>query len=108
MHLLRSLWFFAATLHTHIVTEHIASTNNCRADVLSRNNITQFLLSNPQAKSLPTPLPQLLLCIISPQGPDWTSSSFRQCFTDTITMVSPLLQVPSIHPARQVTYASAP
>ena len=33
---------------------------------------------------------------------DWTSSSFRQCFTDTITMVSPLLQDPPTHPARQV------
>ena len=103
MHLLRSLRLFAATFDIHIVTEHIAGTNNCRADMLSRNNITQFLLSNPQAHPLPTLLPQSLLCIISPQGPDWTSSSFRQCFTDTITMVSPLVQDPAIHPARQVT-----
>ena len=47
MHLLRSLWFFAATFDIHIVTEHIAGTNNYKADMLSRNNITQFLLSNP-------------------------------------------------------------
>ena len=36
MHLLRCLWFFAATFHTHIVTEHIVGTNNSRADMLSR------------------------------------------------------------------------
>ena len=101
MHLHRFLWFFAATFDIYIVTEHIASTDNCRADMLYINNITQFLLYNPQAKPLPTSLPQRRLRIISPQGPDWTSSSFRQCFTDTITMVSPLLQDPPIH--RQVT-----
>ena len=54
MHLLRSLWFFAATFDIHIVAEHIAGVNNSRADMLSRNNLTQFHLSNPQAKQLPT------------------------------------------------------
>ena len=98
----RKKLFFVATFDIHIVTEYIAGTNNCRADMLSRNNITRSLLSNPLAKPLPTPLPQLLLCIISPQGPDWMSSSFRQCFTDTITMVSPLLQEPLIPPTSQV------
>ena len=78
MHLFRSLWFFVATFDIHIVTEHIAGTNNGRADMLSRNHVTQFLCSNPQATPLPTPLPLPLLCIMSPQGPDWTSSSFRQ------------------------------
>ena len=48
MHLLRYLWFFAATFDIHIVTEHIAGRNSCRADMLSRNHLTQFLLSNPQ------------------------------------------------------------
>ena len=57
-HLLRSLWFFAATFDIHIDTEHTADANNCRADMLSKNNITQFLLSNPQAKPLLTSLPQ--------------------------------------------------
>ena len=89
MHLLRSLWFFAATFDIHIVAEHIAGVNNFRADMLSRNNVPQFILSNPQAKQIPTPLPLPLLNIMSPQGPDWTSNSFRQWFTDTITMVSP-------------------
>ena len=70
MHLLRSLWFFVATFDIHIVTEHIAGTNNGRADMLSRNHVTQFLCSNPQATPLPTPLPLPLLCIMSPQGPD--------------------------------------
>ena len=89
MHLLRTLWFFVAIFDMHIVTEHITGVSNRRADMLSRNNVTQFLLTNPQVKPLPTPLPPPLLHIISPQGPDWTSHSFRQWFTDTITMVSP-------------------
>ena len=101
MPLLRSLWFFLQhliyTLSQNII---IAGTNNCKADMLSRNNITQFLLSNPQVKPLLTSLPHPLLRIISPQGPDWTSSSFRQYFRDTITMVSPLLQDPPIYLAR--------
>ena len=66
MHLLRSLWFFVATFDIHIVTEHIAGTNNGRADMLSRNHVTQFLCSNPQATPLPTPLPLPFLCIMSP------------------------------------------
>ena len=92
MHLLRTLWFFIAVFDIHIVAEHITGVSNRRADMLSRNNVTQFLLTNPQAKLLPTPVPLPLLHIISPQGPDWpdwTSHSFRQWFTDTITMVSP-------------------
>ena len=103
MHLLWSLWFVASTFDIHIATELIAGTNSCRADMMSRNNITQFLFSNPQAKQLLTPLSQPLLRIISPQVPDWTLISFRQCFTDTITMVSPLLQDLPIHLARKVT-----
>ena len=65
MHLLRSLWFFVATFDIHIVTEHIAGTNNGRADMLSRNHVTQFLCSNPQATPLPTPYHYLFsaLCL---------------------------------------------
>ena len=98
MHFLRSLWFFAAMFDIHIVKEHITSTNNGKADMLSRNHITQFFCCNPQATPLPTPLLLPLLCIMSPQGPDWTLNSFSQCFTDTITMVSP--------PATRNTYSS--
>ena len=86
MHLLRSLWFFAATFDIHIVTEHIAGANNSKADMLSRNKLSQFLLANPQAKQTPTPLPPPLFDIISPQGPDWTSHLFRQHFANTMTI----------------------
>ena len=103
MHLHRSLWFFVATCDIHIVTEHIARTNNGRADMLSRNHVTQLLCSNQQATSLPTPLPVPLLLITSPQGPDWKSSSFRQCFTDAITMGSPQpLETPTHLPSRAI------
>ena len=93
---------FFAIYDIHIVTEHIAGTNNCRTDICCPGITLHNFSSNPLAKPLPTPLPQPLLCIIFPQGPDRMSSSFRQCFTDTIIMAPPLLQEPLIPPASQV------
>ena len=67
MHLLRCLWFLAATFDIEIL-----------ADSLSRNQIPQFLKLHPQASSIPTPLPSALKSLISPKKPDWTSPSFRR------------------------------
>ena len=77
MHLLRSLWFFAATFDINIVSQHIPGEVNIPADMLSRNNLTQFFFSQPQENRLPALLPPPLLYIVSPQKPDWTSHSFR-------------------------------
>ena len=89
MHFLRSLWFFAAIFYINIVSQHIPGVVNIPADMLSRNNLTQFFFSQPQADRLPTPLPPPFLYIVSPWKPDWTSHSFRRWFTDTITVASP-------------------
>ena len=53
--------------------------------MLSRNNLTVFFISQPQANHLPTLFPLPLLYIASPQKPGWTSYSFRPSFTDIIT-----------------------
>ena len=87
MHLLRALWFFVAFFDIDLIIEHIAGVTNCAADMLSRNNMTEFLLSHPQASQLPTPLPPPLLQILTPMGPDWTSLAFSRLFRDTISMV---------------------
>ena len=86
MHLLRCLWLFVALYDIDIVAEHIPGATNQVADMLSRNQTDQFHIQYPQVSRLPTPLPSPLLLIVSPQRPDWTSQSFRQCFSHIISM----------------------
>ena len=94
MRLLRCLWFFVAIFDIRIYAEHIAGITNCAADMLSRNNMTQFSLLYPQMCRLPTPIPAPLLDIVAPKGPDWTSPSFGQLFEITMQLVQQ--QVPGI------------
>ena len=89
MHLLRSLWFFAAYFDIHMYAIHIPGACNVAADQLSRYNMSNFFHSNPQANWLPTPLPLELLQIVSMTGPDWTSQAFGWLFSDTISRVWP-------------------
>ena len=87
MHLLRCLWFFVAFFDIYVSAEHIAGVANCAADMLSRNNVTNFFLLQSQASRLPIPLPAPLLNIITPNGQDWTSHSFSSQFSSIIQMV---------------------
>ena len=59
MNLLRCLWFFVAFFDIHVSAELINSWG--AADMLSRNNVTNFFLLESQVSRLPTPLPALLL-----------------------------------------------
>ena len=59
MHLLHVLWFFVAYFNIDLRIEHIAGVDNCAADMLSRNNMTDFFLFCPQASWIPTSLPPL-------------------------------------------------
>ena len=52
---------------THNITPGVA---NCTADHLSRNNMSQFFLLNPQVNQKPTSLPQLLIKIMTTPGMD--------------------------------------
>lgn len=89
MYLMRSLWFFVAFFDVDLVIEHIAGVNNCAADMLSRNNMSEFFLSFPQVSRLPTALSLPLGQLLSPQGPDWTSPTFGRLFRTIISMVLP-------------------
>jgi len=84
MHFLRCLWFFTTYFNIALTATHIPGADNTTADQLSRNNMMEFFLTNPNALKLPTPLPASILDIISPVGPDWTSPHFRRLFTATI------------------------
>ena len=86
MCLMRSLWFFVAFYDVDLVINHIAGVNNCAADMLSRNHMSEFFMSFPQVSQLPTMLPLPLRQLLSPQGPDWTSPSFGRLFKSIISM----------------------
>ena len=77
MHLLRCLWFLTAIFDIQITVSHIPGVLNTSADLLSRNQLKQFLMLHPQASTVPTPIPSALTSLISPKKPDWTSSSFQ-------------------------------
>ena len=76
MHLLRCLWFFTAIFNIRITATHIPGVTNTAADMLSRNQASNFLRANPQASPIPIPLPPPLLLIVSPSKLDWTSPCF--------------------------------
>lgn len=52
--LIRSLLFLSATLDFHVEIQHVAGTDNCFADWLSRGQVTRFLASAPQHSRSPT------------------------------------------------------
>ena len=66
--------------YVHIVCKHIAGAMNVVADHLSRNNLSSFFSSCPQASSTPTSLPSARLKIVAIPGPDWTSVHFTELF----------------------------
>ena len=84
MHLLHCLWFFVAHYDIVLTSEHIAGTDNCTADYLSRNNMHTFFSINPPASPIPTPVSPLLQQLLTVPGPDWTSATFKQLFVSII------------------------
>ena len=63
MHLVRSIFFSAATHHYTVLVTHIAGTNNSIADSLSRLQITLFRRLAPTADVEPTPVPKSALTL---------------------------------------------
>ena len=63
MHLVRSIFFSAATHHYTVLVTHIAGTNNSVADSLSRLQITLFRHLAPTADVEPTPVPKSALTL---------------------------------------------
>ena len=95
MHLLRCLHFFTAHFQKIIEAHHIAGVDNNAADALSRNKLDVFLSCSPQAAPSPSPIPQSLLDMLLHNKPDWTSPSWRKCFSvpweGSSTIHTPLL-----------------
>lgn len=60
MHLLRCLWFLTAIFDIQITVLHIPGVLNTSADLLSRNQLKQFLMLHPQASTVPMPIPSAL------------------------------------------------
>ena len=63
VHLVRSIFFSAATHHYTVLVTHIAGTNNSVADSLSRVQITLFRRLAPTADVEPTPVPKSALTL---------------------------------------------
>ena len=85
--LLRCLWFFTSFFDMQIIATHIPGAANNSADMLCRNQATQFLRRNPQASRVPTLLPPPLLHIVSPSKPDWTYSSFLNHLKESLAQI---------------------
>ena len=81
------LTILVAHFDMHITSTHISGTLNLSADHLSSLDMSYFFSLNPQATRHSIPLPQPLLQLVSANGPDWTSSLFRELFADTLAMV---------------------
>ena len=80
MHLLRCLHFFTASHQIGIKAEHVPGALNIGADALSRNNLTTFFDSVPQAGKEAVTVPMSLLEMLVHQRPDWTSPAWRRMF----------------------------
>ena len=86
MQLMRCLFFYAAHFHFTLSAQHTPGATNTLADALSRNNINRFRSLCPQASPHPTPVPQEALQLAHTNAPDWTSESWSQQFTSSLTV----------------------
>ena len=79
-HLLRCLFFFAASWHFHYNASHIPGIENSIADALSRNNAHLLFSLAPSANILPSPVPLSLQDLIFHTDASWTSTRWRNTF----------------------------
>ena len=78
MHLVRSLFFLAASHNLSVVGEHIPGAQNGAVDALSRNDSASFLAQVEGAHPSPSTLPPDLLEVLLHHRPDWTSVNWTQ------------------------------
>ena len=83
-HLLRCLSFYMAYSDFTLSAVHIAGAKNTAADALSRNDLTSFFRSLPQADPSPSLVPLEILDLTILEQPDWTSPRWRNLFRATI------------------------
>lgn len=92
MRLLRILAFFCAVHSIDLMERHVPGVNNTAADALSRNNLPVFFVSNPQASPVPLGVPLCLQELVFNQALRWTSPSWNQLFSTTLSTAWHLLQ----------------
>ena len=77
MQLLRCLHFLAARYDISLAALHIRGVDNIAADALSRNDLSSFFSSHPQANPQPSRVPQPLWELVVSVQPDWLSPAWR-------------------------------
>ena len=80
MHLLRCLFFIEAHYQCQLSTSYITTQDNTIADHLSRNRLTAFLSTLPQADSEPTLIPPNIPPILLDPFMDWLSPAWTRQF----------------------------
>ena len=88
MHLLRSLHFIAAYYNINLRASHIQGDLNVTADAISRNFMQVFFEVNPTADRHPTQIPQALWQVLVESEPDWTSKSWRESLSSSLSVAS--------------------
>ncbi len=107
MRLLRSLCFFCAAHSIAISARHIAGTLNDSADALSRNNLSRFFSTNPQALPHPCPVQQELLDLVFNHKLLWTSPTWTKLFAAILKGASPPPYLPPTSLPNAATHFSA-
>ena len=87
MHMLRSLFFFEASLGFILSAKHIPGSQNDIADDLSRNRLSSFFTKVPHADALPTAIPPELPSLLMNQQLDWASRSWMSLFGTILEQV---------------------
>ena len=84
MHLLRCLFFMAASFNFWYSASHIPGKLNIAADAISRNRESTLFEVMPSINRSPSIIPQMLIQLLAPNGPDWTSQSWARQFNNSI------------------------
>ena len=83
-HLLRCLFFIAATFSFWFCAVHIPGRLNTAADAISRNNLAILHECRPDLEQSPSPIQQTLPRLVGPDGPDWISPDWGLQFRNSM------------------------
>ena len=88
-HLLRCLFFIAATRQFDYSATHIPGVRNTAADALSRDRAHLLATLVPSANSIPSFIPLSLQDLLLRTDVSWTSTLWRESFIHSLDSVSP-------------------
>ena len=83
-HLLRCLFFMAATFSFWFCSTHIPGKLNSAADAISRNRLSVLHEYRPDLERSPSVIPQMLPRLVGPGGPDWILPNWGGLFRNSI------------------------